>query len=91
MLLPVLLGLMAGRPTHGAAFVVLVGYLAVCALLYPVARFVYEGLVGFVMGAVYDKIRQRKKESYLNGVMDEMEAEIKKFHASSVSISSMAT
>lgn len=45
--------------------------------------------LGFVMGPIYDKIRQRKKESYLNGVMDEMEAEIKKFHPGTVSVSTV--
>ena len=45
--------------------------------------------LGFVMGAVYDKLKQRRKEMYINGVADEIEAEIKKMHANYVQISTV--
>jgi Acetyltransferase (GNAT) domain len=34
--------------------------------------------LGFVMSTIYDKLKQRRKESYVNSAIDEMEAEIKK-------------
>ncbi|WP_052309972.1 GNAT family N-acetyltransferase [Methanocella arvoryzae] len=45
--------------------------------------------LGLVMSPIYDKLRQRKKESYLNHVVEEMEAEIKKLHAGSISITTV--
>lgn len=45
--------------------------------------------LGFVMSSIYDKLRQRKKESYLNNVMEEMEAELKKLRASTISITTV--
>lgn len=45
--------------------------------------------LGFVMSSIYDKLKQRRKESYINNVADEIEAEIKKMHANSVHISTV--
>lgn len=45
--------------------------------------------LGFVMSPIYDKLRQRKKESYLNHVIEEVEAELKKLRASSVSVTTV--
>lgn len=45
--------------------------------------------LGFVMGETYDKLKQRRKEAYVNSVMDEMEAEMRKVRASSMSISTV--
>ncbi|WP_424357802.1 hypothetical protein [Methanocella sp. MCL-LM] len=45
--------------------------------------------LGFVMSSIYDKLRQRKKESYLNNVIEEMEAELKKLRAGPVSITTV--
>jgi hypothetical protein len=45
--------------------------------------------LGFVMSQVYDRLKQRRKESYLNEMADEMEAEIKKLGANFVYISTV--
>ncbi len=45
--------------------------------------------LGFVMGSTYDKLKQRRKETYVNDVTDELEVEIKKFHPNVVNISTV--
>jgi hypothetical protein len=45
--------------------------------------------LGFVMSRVYDTIKQRRKETYLNEMADEMEAEIKNLAANFVYISTV--
>lgn len=45
--------------------------------------------LGFVMSRVYDTIKQRRKETYLNEMADEMEAEIKGLGANFVYISTV--
>jgi hypothetical protein len=45
--------------------------------------------LGFVMSRTYDALKQRRKETYLNEMADEMEAEIKKLSANFVYISTV--
>ncbi|HTY91872.1 MAG TPA: GNAT family N-acetyltransferase [Methanocella sp.] len=45
--------------------------------------------LGFAMGPVYDKLKQRRKETYINSILDDMEAEIKKIPAKFVHISTV--
>jgi hypothetical protein len=46
--------------------------------------------MGFVMSATYDRLKQRRKESYVNDVMDEMEQELKGIRANFISISTVS-
>lgn len=45
--------------------------------------------LGFVMSAIYDKLKQRRKETYINDVIDEMEQELKKIKANFILISTV--
>jgi hypothetical protein len=45
--------------------------------------------LGFIMGPIYDKLRQRRKESYVNSILDDMEAVIKKVPAKFVHFSTV--
>jgi hypothetical protein len=45
--------------------------------------------LGFVMGRVYDKLKQRRKETYLNEMVDGIEAEIKQLGANFVYLSTV--
>ena len=45
--------------------------------------------LGFVMSSRYDKLKQRRKETYVNGVIDEMEHELKKIHANYIYVSTV--
>lgn len=70
--------------------------------LYPVFYRKYQGLkmvfspppgssipyLGFVMSPVYDTLKQRRKELYINTAVDEMEQEIQKLSPNYVSIDS---
>jgi hypothetical protein len=45
--------------------------------------------LGFVMNSIYDNLKQRRKEAYVNDAIDEMEAEMKKIGANYVHISTV--
>ncbi len=45
--------------------------------------------LGFVMSPAYDKLKQRRKETYINSVIDEVEVEIKKLHPNVVNIATV--
>lgn len=45
--------------------------------------------LGFAMVSTYDRLKQRRKESYINSVADEMEEEIKKLHPNFVYMSTV--
>lgn len=49
LIFPALMTFVLSRSTH-AIPLVMIGLLAINTLLYPYSRFVYEGVVGFIMG-----------------------------------------